>query len=231
MDGDLQDDPAEIGKMLAPIETGEADLVSGWKFPRLDPIGKTAPSKVYNYFSRLATGLSLHDMNCGYKAYRAEVVKQLSIYGDMHRYIPVLAAGMGYVVTEVKVKHRPRSHGHSKYAYGRFVRGFLDLLTVVFLTQYIRRPLHLIGGVAIGTGALGVACLLYLTALKLLGEGIGQRPLLFLGILLVLVSGQLVTFGLLAEMLTYFFHRDRNDYNVLAVHELGGGDRSNGEST
>jgi glycosyltransferase involved in cell wall biosynthesis len=219
MDGDLQDDPAEVANLLAPIERGEADLVSGWKFRRLDPASKTIPSKVYNYFSRLATGLDLHDMNCGLKAYRAEVVKQLALYGDMHRYIPVLAAGMGYVVTEVKTNHRPRVHGHSKYAAGRFVRGFLDLLTVVFLTRYLRRPLHLIGSVAIVTGALGVAILLYLSAIWFAGYGIGQRPLLFLGILLVLVSGQLVTFGLLAEMLTYFFHRDRNDYNVLAVHE------------
>ena len=219
MDGDLQDDPAEVGRLIAPIESGEADLVSGWKYPRLDPVGKTLPSLVYNTVSRLATGLDLHDMNCGLKAYRAEVVKQLSIYGDMHRYIPVLAAGMGYVVMELKTKHRPRVHGHSKYAWGRFIRGFLDLLTVVFLTKYLRRPLHLIGSFAIATGGVGFLILAYLTALKLTGEAIGNRPLLVLGVLLVLLAGQLVTFGLLAEMLTYFFHRDRNDYSVIAVHE------------
>ena len=232
MDGDLQDDPSEVGRLIAPIESGEADLVSGWKYPRLDPVGKTLPSLVYNTVSRLATGLDLHDMNCGLKAYRAEVVKQLSLYGDMHRYIPVLAAGMGYVVIEMKTKHRPRVHGQSKYAWGRFVRGFLDLLTVVFLTKYLRRPLHLIGSVAIATGGLGFLILAYLTAVWLTGVGIGSRPLLFLGILLVLLAGQLVTFGLLAEMLTYFFHRDRNDYSVIAVHdyEPKSGDEPLGET-
>lgn len=216
MDGDLQDDPSFIPDLLAPIESGDADLVSGWKWPRLDPVTKTVPSKVYNVVSRVMTGLSLHDMNCGFKAYRAEVVRELHLYGDMHRYIPVLAVGMGYRVTEVKTKHRPRIHGHSKYAFKRFIHGFLDLLTVVFLVRYRRRPLHLIGLLGLVLGGLGLAILAYLTVLWFLGHPLSNRPLLFLGMLMVLVSGQFFTFGLLAEMLTYYHLQGRRDYSVEA---------------
>lgn len=219
MDADLQDDPREIERLIQPILDGSADLVSGWKWPRRDPIGKRLPSRIYNYATRVSTGLSLHDMNCGLKAYHADVVREVSLYGDMHRYVPVMADGAGFVVTEVKVSHRPRVHGVSKYAAGRFARGFLDLLTVLFLTRYRRRPLHLIGGLGITTGLLGFGILLYLTALWVGGQPIGQRPLMFLGILLVLVSGQFFTFGLLAEMMTYNAHRNRNDYPILA--EIG----------
>jgi glycosyltransferase involved in cell wall biosynthesis len=216
MDGDLQDDPAFIEAMIAPIESGEADLVSGWKWPRLDPITKTWPSKVYNLVSRVATGLHLHDMNCGYKAYRAEVVRELYLYGDMHRYIPVLAVGMGFRVTEVKTTHRPRIHGHSKYAFKRFIHGFLDLLTVVFLVRYRRRPLHLIGVLGLLLGGAGLAILAYLTVLWFFGEPLSNRPLLFAGMLMVLVSGQFFTFGLLAEMLTYYHLQGRRDYSIEA---------------
>lgn len=222
MDGDLQDDPAFIGAMIAPIESGEADLVSGWKWPRLDPITKTWPSKIYNLVSRVATGLSLHDMNCGYKAYRAEVVRELYLYGDMHRYIPVLAVGMGFRVCEVKTTHRPRIHGHSKYAFKRFIHGFLDLLTVVFLVRYRRRPLHLIGVLGLLLGGAGLAILAYLSVLWLFGEPLSNRPLLFLGMLMVLVSGQFFTFGLLAEMLTYYHLQGRRDYSIEARYGFDG---------
>lgn len=214
MDADLQDDPACIPQLIDPIIDGTSDLVSGWKYPRRDPIGKRLPSKLYNWATRVGSGLDLHDMNCGFKAYRAEVVSELSLYGEMHRYVPVMAHGAGFTVTEAKVHHRPRVHGHSKYAYARFIRGFLDLLTILFLTRYRRRPLHLIGGLGLLMGATGFTILSYLTALWFLGTPIGHRPLLFLGMLLVLVAGQFFTFGLLAEMLTYYDARDRNVYPV-----------------
>lgn len=216
MDADLQDDPAEIPRLLQPILDDHADLVSGWKWPRHDPWTKRWPSRVYNWASRWATGLSLHDMNCGLKAYRRAVTDELTIYGDMHRYIPVLAQGAGFRVAEVKVSHRPRIHGTSKYAAGRFARGLLDLLTVLFLTRYHRRPLHLIGGLGLIMGFAGFSILLYLTALWMSGTAIGHRPLLFLGMLLVLVASQFITFGLLAEMLTWHSHRARNDYPIHA---------------
>ena len=216
MDADLQDDPACIEDLVAPIVDGSSDLVSGWKYPRRDPITKRWPSKLYNWATGKASGLALHDMNCGFKAYRAEVVREVSIYGEMHRYIPVMAHGAGFSVTEAKVHHRPRVHGQSKYAYARFFRGFLDLLTVIFLTRYGRRPLHLIGGMGLGMGALGIGTLLYLTLLWFMGVPIGGRPLLFLGILLVLVAGQFFTFGLLAEMMTYYDARQQNRYPIAA---------------
>lgn len=214
MDADLQDDPTCIPDLIGPIIDGSSDLVSGWKFPRRDPIGKRLPSKLYNWATRVGSGLDLHDMNCGFKAYRSEVVAEVSLYGEMHRYVPVMAHGAGFKVTEAKVHHRPRVHGQSKYAYARFIRGFLDLLTILFLTRYRRRPLHLIGGLGLTMGVSGFAILLYLTALWFLGNPIGNRPLLFLGMLLILVSGQFFTFGLLAEMLTFYDARDRNVYPV-----------------
>lgn len=219
LDGDLQDDPRFIPDMLAPILAGDADLVSGWKWPRKDPITKTLPSKIYNGVTRAMTGVHLHDMNCGYKAYRVEVVRELELYGDMHRYIPVLAVGQGFRVTEVKTTHRPRVHGHSKYAFKRFIHGFLDLLTVLFITRYRRRPLHLIGVIGALMAITGVGILVYLTALWFLGQPLSNRPLLFLGMLLVLVSGQFFTFGLLAEMLTYYYQQGRSDYTV--EHRVG----------
>lgn len=218
MDGDLQDVPSEMHKLLQPVIDGDADLVSGWKWPRKDPITKLWPSKIYNGFSRYATGLGLHDMNCGFKAYRREVIDELSLYGEMHRYIPVLADGAGFIVDERKIAHRPRIHGHSKYAWRRFVRGFLDLLTVLFLTRYRRRPLHLIGGLGLLMGTTGFGVLCYLTAIWVGGQPIGGRPLLMLGVLLVLVSGQFFTFGLLAEMMTYHSQSTRTEYPIRAEH-------------
>lgn len=229
LDADLQDDPAEIGALLAPILADEADVVSGWKWPRRDPIGKRLPSRVYNWFTRVTTGLDLHDMNCGLKAYRREVVREIRLYGDMHRYIPVIADGAGFVVSEVRVAHRPRVHGVSKYSWGRFLRGFLDLLTVLFLTRYQQRPLHLIGTLGLLLGAGGFLVLLYLTALWVGGEPIGKRPLLLLGVLLIVVAGQLFTFGLLAEMMTYSRHRDLDDVPVRATY--GGPRTRNGADT
>jgi glycosyltransferase involved in cell wall biosynthesis len=216
MDGDLQDDPGELPKLLDRLDQGH-DLVAGWKWPRRDPLSKRLPSRLFNRAIRFWTGVGLHDQNCGFKALRREIADTLSLYGDMHRYVPVLAHAKGFRVSEVKVAHRPRQYGRSKYSVGRFSRGFLDFLTVLFLTRYSRRPLHLIGGIALVMGLLGGGVLLWLTAGWFFGQPIAGRPLFFLGILLVVVSVQLLTFGLLAEMVTSFFLERRNEYPLIEV--------------
>jgi len=144
MDGDLQDDPAEIPNFVDAIERG-SDLVSGWKYTRRDPLTKKLPSKLFNVMTRLLTGVDLHDFNCGFKAYKKEVLDTISLYGEMHRYIPALAAQYGFKITELRVEHRPRSYGRSKYGFSRLVKGFMDLITVKFLTEYSSRPLHVFG--------------------------------------------------------------------------------------
>jgi glycosyltransferase involved in cell wall biosynthesis len=201
IDGDLQDDPAEIPRLLAKLDEGY-DLVSGWKTKRRDPITRRVPSKIFNSVAGKVSGVQLHDMNCGLKAYRAEVVEGMQLYGELHRYIPVLAHYRGYRVTELPVNHRPRGHGRSNYGVERYVRGFLDLLTVTFMGRYRHRPLHLFGGVGLLFSLLGTAVLVYLTIVKLLGHAIGQRPLLLLGVLLVVVGIQLLSLGLLSELIT-----------------------------
>jgi glycosyltransferase involved in cell wall biosynthesis len=199
MDADLQDDPAEIPRMLAALEEGY-DLVSGWKKERKDPLSKRLPSRVFNGVTRAVTGLRLHDMNCGLKAYRAEVVKTIRIYGELHRYTPVLAHWAGFRVTEIPVRHHARKFGRTKYGPERFTRGFFDLITVLFLRRYVTRPLHLFGAIGAILFAGGFAIGVYLTVLKIMGEAIGRRPLLTLGILLMVIGGQFVSVGLLGEM-------------------------------
>ena len=199
IDGDLQDDPAEIPRLLAKLEEG-FDLVSGWKTKRRDPLTRRIPSRIFNVVTGRLSGLRLHDLNCGLKAYRADVVKGMPIYGELHRFIPVLAHYRGYRVAELPVNHRPREHGRSRYGMERYVRGFLDLLTVTFMGRYRHRPLHLFGGVGLLLGALGTIVLVYLTVLKLTGEAIGHRPLLTLGVLLVVVGVQLLSLGLVSEL-------------------------------
>jgi dolichol-phosphate mannosyltransferase len=208
IDGDLQDDPAEIPRLLAKLDEG-FDVVSGWKTKRRDPLRRRVPSKLFNSVAGRMAGLRLHDMNCGLKAYRAEVVRDIRLYGELHRFIPVLAHYRGYRVAELAVNHRPRPHGRSRYGVERYVRGFLDLLTVTFMGRYAHRPLHLFGGLGLLLGVVGTAVLLYLTALKLAGQPIGQRPLLFLGVLLVVVGIQLVSLGLLSELITSH-HEERS---------------------
>ena len=199
IDGDLQDDPAEIPRLLAKLDEG-FDLVSGWKLQRRDPLRRRLPSRVFNWVNGRVAGLRLHDLNCGLKAYRAEVVKDLRIYGELHRFIPVLAHYRGFRVAELPVNHRPREHGRSRYGMERYVRGFLDLLTVTFMGRYRHRPLHLFGGLGLLLGSVGAILLGYLTVLKLTGEAIGHRPLLTLGVLLVVVGVQLVSLGLVSEL-------------------------------
>jgi len=201
IDGDLQDDPAEIPRLLARLDEG-FDLVSGWKTNRRDPLTRRVPSRIFNMVAGRVSGVRLHDMNCGLKAYRAEVVQGMRLYGELHRYIPVLAHYRGYRVTELPVNHRPREHGRSNYGVERYARGFLDLLTVTFMGRYRHRPLHLFGGLGLLSSLLGVVVLAYLTVVKLAGHAIGQRPLLILGVLLVVVGIQLLSLGLLSELIT-----------------------------
>lgn len=201
MDADLQDLPEEVPKLVAKLEEGY-DLVSGWKRHRRDPISKRLPSKVFNWTTSKLTGLPLHDINCGLKAYRREVVRDLRIYGHLHRFLPVLASRQGYRVGEVEVAHSPRKYGRSKYGPGRFVHGLLDLMTVLMLTKYLTRPLHLFGGAGLAFSAVGFCINSYLVYLKFkYGNLMGRYPLLWLGILLMVVGVQLLSTGLLGELI------------------------------
>jgi glycosyltransferase involved in cell wall biosynthesis len=220
-DADLQDVPAEIPRLLAKLDEG-FDLVSGWKAKRHDPWLRRALSKLFNVATSRISGLRLHDLNCGLKAYRAEVVAGLRIYGELHRFLPVLAHYRGYRVAELAVAHRERAHGRSRYGPERYLRGFLDLLTVTFIGRYRHRPLHLFGGLGLLLGAAGVGVLAYLTVVKATGEAIGHRPLLLLGVLLVVVGLQLFSLGLLSEMVTSQ-HEERmsvREQETLHVEEI-----------
>jgi dolichol-phosphate mannosyltransferase len=201
IDADLQDDPSEIPRLLAKLDEG-FDLVTGWKTHRRDPLSRRLPSKLFNWVTGRVSGLRLHDLNCGLKAYRAEVVQGLPLYGELHRFIPVLAHYRGHRVAELPVNHRPREHGRSRYGVERYLRGFLDLLTVSFIGRYRYRPLHLFGGLGLLLGAAGFGVLVYLTVVKLSGHAIGQRPLLILGVLLVVVGLQFFSLGLISELIT-----------------------------
>ena len=206
MDGDLQDDAEEIPRFLTAIETG-LDLVSGWKQNRQDPLSKTLPSRFFNLVTAWVTGVTLQDFNCGFKAYRRDVVKGVNLYGELHRYIPVIAYGRGFRVGEIPVRHYPRRHGKSKYRLARFWRGAFDLFTVAFLNSFQRRPLHLFGSLGLGFLVTGTIIDAYLAIVWLLGQSIGQRPLLILGTLLISIGIQVLLFGLLAEMQTACSYR------------------------
>jgi glycosyltransferase involved in cell wall biosynthesis len=215
IDGDLQDDPAEIPHLLAKLDEG-FDLVSGWKAKRRDPWTRRAFSRVFNFWVGVVSGVHLHDMNCGLKAYRASVVRGLPLYGELHRFLPVLAHQRGYRIAELPVNHRPRAHGRSRYGFERYLRGFFDLLTVSFIGRYRHRPLHLFGGLGLLTMFGGTACLVYLTVIKAQGHAIGNRPLLILGVLLVVVGIQLLSLGLIGEMITSL-HEERADERARAT--------------
>lgn len=200
MDGDLQDDPDEVPKFLAMLDQGY-DLVSGWKQHRQDPLGKTAPSRVFNWTVRRTTGVQLHDFNCGFKAYRREVTSSIRLYGELHRFTPVLASAEGFRIGELAVTHHARKWGSSKYGWSRLTKGFLDLLTVIFLTQYRQRPMHLFGLPGLVSMALGVLLGLWLTFDKVvLDHPIGTRPALLLAVLLVVIGAQFFGLGLLGEL-------------------------------
>lgn len=200
LDGDLQDDAGELPGMLARLD--EADLVAGHKVDRKDPLSKRVPSKLFNLVTGLVTGLKLRDHNCGLKVARREVFTNVPLYGEMHRYFASIAHAQGFIVAEQGVNHRPREHGRSKFGLERYLRGALDLLTVVTLTRYRRRPAHLFGGAGLALGTLGFAILVYLTGVwTFTDQSIGDRPLLQLGVLLMVLAVQLTSLGLLAEMI------------------------------
>jgi len=212
LDGDLQDDPAEIPGFLEKLGEGY-DLVSGWKRRRRDPLTKRWPSRVWNWMTARATGIPLHDFNCGFKAYRREVAQSLRVYGELHRYIPVLADRLGFRVGEREVRHRARRAGRSKYGTARFLNGFLDLLTVMFLGSSQRNPLHVFGRIGSAFLGIGLAILAYMGGVWL-GEGrLRVRPLLLFGVILVILGIQFISMGLLAEMIVSA-HREGEDYPV-----------------
>jgi glycosyltransferase involved in cell wall biosynthesis len=207
MDADLQDDPVEIPRLLETLESG-VDLVSGWKKNRQDPVSKIVPSRLFNCVTSMLTGIKLRDFNCGFKAYRREVVESLDLYGELHRYIPVLAYANGFRIAEIPVNHHPRAYGKSKYSFERFIRGAFDLITVLFLGTFKRRPLHLFGLIGMALFGFGFLIDLYLSFLWLTGIAwIGNRPLLIFGTLLIIVGIQVLIFGLLAEMVTAATYR------------------------
>jgi glycosyltransferase involved in cell wall biosynthesis len=218
MDADLQDSPDEIPRFLEALEAdGGVDIVSGWKKKRHDPIGKTAPSRLFNWATRKVSGLELNDFNCGFKVYRREVFDHVSLYGELHRYVPVLAGWKGFKVGEIAVEHRAREHGVSKYGMERMLKGLFDLLTIYVTRKYSGRPLHIFGALGFVCSFLGIAALMYLTALWFLDLGpIGTRPLMFLGILLTLFGAQLISFGLLAEMISKSENRHDKPFVISA---------------
>lgn len=213
MDADLQDDPEEIPKLIGKLEEGY-DLVSGWKKERHDPFIKRITSKVYNLFTSMFSGIRLHDFNCGLKAYRSEVVKTMHIYGELHRYLPVIAHRNGFRVTEMPVRHHPRKYGTSKFGAARFIRGAFDLLTITFLTRYKKRPLHLFGLLGLLCFFAGSIISIVLAYQRLfMQKYLSNRPILFLGVLLIIVGVQFLSIGLLGEMITEL-RNDTDAYNI-----------------
>mgnify|MGYP002551442373 FL=1 len=210
MDADLQDDPIEIPNFLAKIEEGY-DLVSGWKKHRQDPLEKRLPSKLFNKVTAKLSGVELHDFNCGFKAYRREVTESIDVYGELHRYIPVLAHRKGFRITEIVVHHNKRQYGKSKYGFERYLRGLFDSLTVAFLGKYYDRPMHLFGKGGLLCGFVGFVICVYLVVLKIMGQAIGGRPLLVLGVLLIILGVQLFSIGFLGDMLVDATYRRRYD--------------------
>jgi glycosyltransferase involved in cell wall biosynthesis len=209
-DGDLQNDPADIPALVSKLEKEDLDMVCGWRRERQDPLSKRIPSFFANRLISWATGVNLHDYGCSLKAMRAEVVKGLRLYGEMHRFIPAVASWMGVTLAEVPVHHRPRTRGSSKYGLGRTLRVLLDLFTVKFLLSYGTRPAHLFGLMGLASGGAGFAILAYLAGLKLIAhEAIGGRPLLLLGALLFLTGVILVNFGLMGELLVRTWHESQ----------------------
>ena len=217
MDGDLQDDPAEIPNFLAKLDEGY-DLVSGWKFPRLDPLSKTFPSRIFNWMVSKMTGVHLHDINNGFKAYNRDVIEDthLKLYGEFHRFIPVMAHWRGYRVTEIKVRHHPRKFGVSKYGARRFARGLIDLLNVLFLTTFLRTPLRLFGPLGLWTLFIGILIDAYVVVVSrfFTHEPIHNQPLLFVGILLMIFGVQFILTGLQSEMIRYYAIQPGEEYNI-----------------
>ncbi|MBH31988.1 MAG: glycosyltransferase [Candidatus Marinimicrobia bacterium] len=220
LDSDLQDDPKEIPRLIEKLEEG-FDLVSGWKQHRRDPLSKRLPSKFFNLVTRLLTGIRIHDFNCGLKGYRRSVVKSLDLYGGMHRYIPVLAGKKGFRITEMAVNHRTRQFGASKFGKERYVRGLFDLLTVLFLSRYTRRPLHLFGLFGLFSLFIGIGVELRVLYLKYgLGEPFSNHiALLVFGVMLVILGVQFISIGLLGEMIAQSTHRKGENAREVVLYD------------
>ncbi len=217
MDADLQDDPAEIPGLVKALDDSY-DLISGWKRKRFDPLSKTIPSRFFNFVTAKLTRIPIHDFNCGLKAYRKDVIKEINVYGELHRYIPALAHWAGYRVGEKVVQHHARKYGKTKFGLSRFFKGFLDLLTVLFTTRYIRRPLHLFGVWGIVSFFIGAAIDIYLSVEWLLGNtSLSNRPLFMVGFLFIIIGVQFVSIGLLGEMIT---RQERTDQRYSIREQL-----------
>jgi dolichol-phosphate mannosyltransferase len=221
MDGDLQDDPAEIPNFLRVLQEQNLDVVSGWKKKRHDPWHKVGPSRVFNFLVSRLTGVKLHDHNCGMKLYKAAIFREVRIYGELHRFIPVLAQARGFKVGEVVINHRPRKHGSSKYGFSRFTKGFLDLLTVKFLTSYGQRPQHLLGTFGLLAFSLGLLGMFYLAIIWLIrladpnfSEPLHNRPLLIYSAAALLLGAQMMSIGFLAELITAHRQRDEDSFSI-----------------
>jgi hypothetical protein len=218
MDGDLQDIPEELPHLAEKLEEGY-DLVSGWRHNRQDRLTKRIASKIYNSVTSALTGVRLHDINCGFKCYRREVLDEVNVYGERHRYIPVLASYRGFQMSEVKIAHARRAHGRSRYGLGRIFGGMFSLLTVILMTRYTNKPLHFFGLMGLVLAGIGSLIDLYLIAMRLLfNEWLSNRPLLIIGTLLIIVGVQLILFGLLAEMIAFSYRRE-DDYSIVETSE------------
>lgn len=222
MDADLQDDPAMIPEFIARIRAG-ADLVSGWKQTRHDPIDKTLPSRVFNGVLSRVSGVKLHDFNCGFKAYRRECVQELRVYGGFHRFLPVFASDRGFKVEELVVQHRARKYGHSKFGTTRFIDGLLDLPTVLLITKYRAKPLHFFGVPGTLLTVPGLCILAYLTVLWFMGYPVGTRPLLTLGVLLTIMGVQIMCVGLVAEVIVRTTMGRADVFAIRNVRRFGDG--------
>ncbi len=225
MDADLQDDPAEIPGMLEELEKGY-DIVSGWRVDRQDRASKRSSSRLWNFLVSKSTGTTFQDLNCGFKVYRSDVVKSIRLYSDMHRYIPIMATAQGFTVVEKPISHHPRHSGQSRYGTWRAASGFIDLLAVLFLTNYARKPLRLFGWtglVVFGLASITLLYLAFLWFLRFVGAAgiapIGTRPLFFAGILGMILGFQLISIGLLGEMVRYYTYRPTEEYSIQQIWE------------
>lgn len=226
LDADLQDDPREIPRFLAEMHDKKLDVVSGWKKVRHDPLHKVGPSRIFNWFISFLTGVRLHDHNCGFKCYRREIFQEVRLYGELHRFVPVLAAARGWQVGEIVVNHRPRKFGRSKYGFRRFIKGFLDLLTVYFLTGFEQRPQHLLGTLGIISFLCGLAGLTYLAVYWVIKQAYGisdadwpplhDRPAVIYSMGALLLGAQFMSIGFLAELITAYHGRTSVVYSIKA---------------
>lgn len=223
MDADLQEMPEQLALLLAKLEEG-FDLVSGWRYRRCDRLAKRIGSRIYNWATSVLTGVRLHDINCGFKCYRREVLDEVLVYGERHRYIPVLASYRGFRLSEVKIDHGPRVHGGSRYGIGRVFGGIFSLLTVILMTRYTNKPLHFFGLLGLTLLSIGSIIDIYLIGARLLfKEWLSNRPILIIGTLLIVVGVQFILFGLLGEMIAFSYRRE-DDYSIVETSESESGE-------